>query len=679
MRRPPYTLFQSKLRATPAFQPHRLGFEGAIRHMFRDVAEYFIGCKSVITCRINELDEQYDLGHKVSAGATSPSPSPPLGTRRRFSGRLGCSIRRMQEAPAGPLSRDLEPDKARIHWLIAGGSLAVSLAVYAVFGLACISLPGPQQDEVLFLNAALPESMGTQVWAYLPIPQWKIPSMLLPYVGAQKGWIWRGLFQIWPPSIYSVRIPAVILGGLALILFYLWARKFYSRPTAVLALALAATDPAYIYTARLDWGPVVLGHVWKLGGLLLGALWLEAASPESRVTTGPRLLRLWAAAFCFGLGLWDKATFVWFLTALALSLLLLFPRQVMRNVRPVPVIVLVTGLLAGALPLLAYNYEAWGQGTNTMLRLEGLDRELLTHKISNLRMTLNADAVYGLIGGGEGISDAGSSGFGSLLVASLSLYSEFLGTPFPWLLLLAVAAAPFAAGHRRSIVFPFLVCGLMWAQMLMAKDGGSSPHHYVLAYPFPHLGLAAAASWAWEKGGRRRQPGAKAPGHRPRRALAALLAVLFIAQLSSGIRHLRLFYETGGRLFWSDAVYELAAFVDQRRPSQLIMMDWGFRGPFLLLNLGRIPIVEYELVGPDAWADPGRLAHVQGMIRQPNTLFLIHASGMEASPETQKLLSEAAARMGAKTRNVWNFNQRDGRPLAILIQFETSLPTAARE
>ena len=539
--------------------------------------------------------------------------------------------------------------------------LAACLSAYCVFGLTWISLPGLQGDEMLFLNAISIYGRRMYVHASVHVFGAEIPTMVYSYVGTLKSWLWELVFLIWTPSVYSIRIPAVLLGGLALLLFYGFARRWYSAGTALLALALVAVDPSYIFTARLDWGPVLLSHVLMMSGLLLGSFWYQETTadsdlPDTQRGVGPRIsgIRRWlllgGAAFCFGLGLWDKATFVWFLAALAVSLLVLFPKQVLRCLRPPAIAMFVTCLLLGALPMLHYNVQAGREGTAGMMQLEDLGRGLLGIKIENLRLSLVGQSVYSVVGGGgeEATGDV-TPPLAAAVLNFLAAFNEPLGEAFLWFFCLTVLLVPFLAGYRRSVLFPLLVALLMWVQMFVAKGGGVSVHHYVLAYPLPHLTAAAAACCVWRKTHRWARP-----------AIASAVALVLLGQMSWDARYLQLFQLSGGRRYWTDAIYEIANFVEQRKPKPLAVMDWGFSMQLQLLTRGQVDL--YEDFGAYR---PDKLAQ---LVREPDTLFLFHAKGLESYAEGRQWLDEVAPRRGIMCTPVRNFFEREGRVVATIVQ-----------
>lgn len=570
--------------------------------------------------------------------------------------------------------------------------LCGAVLLFLVIGLAWISLPGAYQDEMLFLNGAFTNNPIVSVPGFIRIFKHDVPTMLMPYVGATKGLLWRLVFLLWAPSIYSARVPIVLLGALALVVFFFWARRYYSPGTAATAALLAGADPTYIFTARLDWGPVVIQRLLAATGLLLAARWVErteqdkassganqaaeacteAAASESGAAAavaaqrahGPRmrpatatLAWLAAAGFCFGLGVWDKTSFAWFLIALGIALLVLFPRDVLRRLRPLPVAVFVLALCAGAFPLIRYNLSTNSGKTYYAVHTTFSPSEIID-KASKLAITADGRAIYGWTAGwafDPEQAEARAQGIDKLL-ASVAHAGPPWGTLFPWVLGLAAVVLCFARGKRRQIAFPLLIAAIMWAQVLPLKEGGGA-HHFVLAYPFPHLAIAAAAAWAWE-----RLRGAL------RLIAVVVVAAAIITMLGWDARTLWLFRETGGAWNWSDASYDITRYLEQRKPKVVMCMDWGFSYPLLLLSQGRLN--EQDFFADVAFSPPEEAPkHVQRLIPlllQPGRVYLFHAGGYQAFRNVREVFEEALKQVGMHEQVIATFKQRKGDNLAIL-------------
>jgi predicted membrane-bound mannosyltransferase len=112
--------------------------------------------------------------------------------------------------------------------------------------------------------------------------------------------------------------------GYTVWLFYVLLKRTVSVRAALVGTALLAVDPVFVLTSRWDWGPVVLQHLCLVGGML--AFVIFAREGQTR----------WLAvgAFVFGLGMWDKAIFLWSLVGLGTAAIVVFPRTLLHRLRP---------------------------------------------------------------------------------------------------------------------------------------------------------------------------------------------------------------------------------------------------------------------------------------------------------------------------------------------------------
>jgi hypothetical protein len=538
------------------------------------------------------------------------------------------------------------------------------LAAYLALSLAWISLPGPDADEALFVAVWYRYSPLAMYVDHIRVFHSKIVTMVGSYNGALKGWVWS-LFFAAGRSVYTMRVPAVLLAAVTLALFYRWARRVYSQPTAAVALLLAAIDPAYIVSSRIDSGPVVLQRLLFMAGIMAGTSWALDPARAARVWS-----RLAVSGFFFGLALWDKATFAWCLLALAATLLVLFPGQVRQRLRPASIAVFVFFLCLGSLPLLLYNARTATRGTREVTSLESFDAETWNLKWHNFRLTLNGYYLYGTMGG-ESIDRsevATVHDTGQRLLDALGWFAPERGTWLLWALAAAALVGVAAAWRRRrAILFPLLLALAHWIAVSLTRGAGG-PHHFTLIYPFPHLGIAAAGFWLWEESSRL----PRAITFVARRGLALALAAVVLTELAYDARQLSAFRQIRGAGIWSDAIYDIAGYLKAHRPDLVVNMDWGFGNPLLFLTDDQVRQKEfYEKI---AFEPPeNQAAHVEELVpllSRPNTLFLTHTEPFLCFPATGKVFEQALTKAGRRARLVRRFYQSTGEAVAQLVRVE---------
>src|SRR5580658_9130156 len=92
--------------------------------------------------------------------------------------------------------------------LRARAALAAILLLFIATAMLFVTRPGIEADEALVTNPAL------YSWH-------SIPLMDISYLGALKSWFYIALFSFVKPGAVSLRTPTVLLGAVAIWLFFL--------------------------------------------------------------------------------------------------------------------------------------------------------------------------------------------------------------------------------------------------------------------------------------------------------------------------------------------------------------------------------------------------------------------------------------------------------------------------
>src|SRR5579871_1172792 len=105
--------------------------------------------------------------------------------------------------------------------------------------LAFLPLPGIEQDEALFVAPFLRNNPVIYAWH---IGTLAVPVMSMSYLSALKSWLYWPVFRLWPPSVWSMRLPECFISILILVLFADLARRVSSTRVALAAALFLATD-----------------------------------------------------------------------------------------------------------------------------------------------------------------------------------------------------------------------------------------------------------------------------------------------------------------------------------------------------------------------------------------------------------------------------------------------------
>ena len=523
------------------------------------------------------------------------------------------------------------------------GWIVAALVLFSLCAFPWLDLPGPEQDELYFIPVLEPYAYGPTLYSW----SWgetEIPVMIVSYAGALKAWLMAGVLAVFPPTMVTVRAFGVILGLLTIALTACFLRRHYSAFTTVSATLLLATSASFIHTMRMDWGPVALMQFLKMAALVLLAVWVTGRKP------------LWLAAgmFVFGLAIWDKANFIWFLAALGVAVLAVFPQETLRRLSPKTIAIALLAFTAGSWPLWQYNIE---QGAATAS--ENARFEFRPEKLEAAQKTLDGSAVLWLAGGSglddalplADISSAGipATGIPAAAIARALRTAGWARSNLTWpLMVLAVLALPLTlrTPHGRGILFALLVTLLTYAAMFVFRAGGGSAHHVVMIFPFPFIFVAAsleAISARWKL---------------PRLAPLVVGAALVIA-LSLNARYLAAYTHSDGSRHFSPAIYRLVSFMGKENHYRYYFLDWGMATQTAFLGHDRGVRWE-ELYGVFAanGTEQERQERMSHLLVNPQNRFVTHGENRTFFPAGRARIERLAAE--GRLRKVKELRERGG-------------------
>lgn len=518
--------------------------------------------------------------------------------------------------------------------------------MFAFFLLCCAVLPyaGIQGDEALFagpLYSAVPHELGMRAFHH------DIQLMLMSYLGTAKTWLY-GLvvFNLWRPGIFSLRIPMVIAGALTIVSLYLLAQRTLGRRTAFVLSALVATDATFVLTTTFDWGPVAIQHLTYIAGLLFVTAGFQRNSP----------LRIAAGFLLFGIGMWDKAIFIWILSGTAVAALILFPSQVKKTITWRNVLAAFLGFVIGASPLITYNtrnaFKTF-QG-NAVFSTAGLEQ-----KIWLLRLTLSGSALFSYVANEDGAEAPREprNGFEQASVALRDVTGERRSGCLFYAVVISLVAVPLWWRRRTPVLFALIVMGIAWVQMAFTAGAGTGAHHVVLLWPLPHLIIAVALVE-----GTRRLPRWSTA------TCAVILAVLCGSNILVMNQYLSQFIRNGAGPIWTDAIMPLSTEVSRWSDRQLLMMDWGMDPTLRMLHEGKLKtlwnvsdVVAHEL-SPEDRAAVTRMFVIHGVL-------LTHTPKYELEPGSLERVKRVAAESGYQRRVLASINDSNGRPVFEIAEF----------
>ena len=526
---------------------------------------------------------------------------------------------------------------------------AVFIAIFLALATVALDKPGYYYDEVIFVPASLRVLGQCDVDAAVTREIGCLPLMqTLGYVGAVKAWLHAPLFAAFGISVWTVRLPSILLAAATLVLLWLFVRHELGSAWALLLLALTAIDPVLVSHARLDWGPAMIAAFLRVLSLIALWRWIQTGRT------------FWLATACGGLliGFFDKLNFLWVIIALVGAAVLVAPRTLYDRLRAgapwQPAIAGVTGvvLLWGVVTLVRSVAPLDVQGDAGTL---GIVAQL--RKVWDLyATTFSGTSVMSWVFGMDVIS---THAFNYVLIAQLAAAAVLLAYTRPW------------TPARRLLAFLSTATVLLAGAIAATRQVGGS-HHLVMLWPLPTLQLVTllaivvqhidrpAAAWQRAFRGAVATFGAVACG--------ALLAWSIAADVSyvDAWRNDRYYRQT-----FDPAIAKLGERLARLDVDRVISVDWGLHQPLVTLAI-RERAADYRewtwrlIDASDLGRSDLRNAVAEHMTGK-RVAFVLHAPRYTVFAGARERLDALLARDTPCQRNEETFVNAGGNPLYTIV------------
>jgi 4-amino-4-deoxy-L-arabinose transferase-like glycosyltransferase len=513
----------------------------------------------------------------------------------------------------------------------AGAVIALSTVLFVLAGCAGLSDPGLEYDELLFVNGALGDPYRYHDFIYQEV--FGIPTMLMPYIGALKAWLYEPIFSVFGVSVDSVRIPAVLLAALILLLAARLAYRLLGLWPAALLMVLMASDPAYGAMARTDWGPILLSALFRVLALLCYFAFLRSRSTRY----------LWLGVAALLLGLFNKLDFSWFIAALGVAAVTVHGRELIdvARRRPLAVLAPIGVLLVVSVAAIFALILPADQLPTTAPQLSLGAR--ISEVIRLFRDTFDGAGVY------------------ENMTASHLSHSTLIGILVQWILLgsIAVAVWNLVWGRRlgrnhdlrrtaTTITF-FLVLFCALAGAITVTRQATGPWHVMLLWPLPAVLWVGLFVFATQVRVRK----LKWLG-------VGVVGVALCALLASQVRTSAIYvdaYRSDRRWSspWSTEIYAATRSISQAAPGveSIVGADWGLGTE--IFALGSTSVRERFT---DAWssftsptASPTSLENEWFQDRR--VIVVYHSRAAEMMPLTTQHVEAIIKTFGSHTRPIF--------------------------
>jgi hypothetical protein len=401
---------------------------------------------------------------------------------------------------------------------------------------------------------------------------------------------------------------------------------------------------------------VAIQHLCFLAALLSFVVWRQSEYARG----------LGSGCLFLGLGLWDKALFLWLLGGLGASAVLLFRKELREALRPRRLRTAFLFFVLGALPWLLFNVRRPGgtfQGT-ARLAADKLDGKLL-----QLKLNLQGEGLYAYLANEDWVEPSRPVTIWLGQVANLA--HRVAGEPRTTWLLWAVVAALLSAPAwwrsrlRRQILFVLITGATAWLAMALTRAAGGAAHHVVLLWPLPHWLVAAVFGTLTEqrKGGRL--------------VFVLLIALLASRQFLVTAEYARKLERNGAGDLWTTALWTLGDRMQAYQERPVYLADWGMQNSLEFLSRGRLqtgaasdPFLDDDLTA-------GERDIATRMLATPGAIFVGYVEGKEVFTGVRSRLEQFAAAQGYRKLVRERIADGHKRPIFEVFEFvPTDTPAA---
>lgn len=501
-----------------------------------------------------------------------------------------------------------------------------------------------QADEVMFVyDLWHPQSAALLISIF----KHHMPLMLMSYLGALKSWLYAPIFFLVDPTKASLRVPTLLLATGTIAASGVLVGRIAGKAAGILMVCLLATDVTFLFTAVFDWGPVVLQNLLLVGGLLAVVAWWRSRQAgrndsEERSNQHARDWPLFLGSFIFGLALWDKALFVWNLSAMVIAVAVLNPRAVLQTLRFKPLVLIALGLVLGAYPLIRFNVHS---DRSTLGENAHFTFHELVPKGKYFRLAL------------DGVAAEPAWSDETIMAAKKLPPPPVLSSwRFAFSLIVLPMGLIFAVPRmRRWIAFFVLSAGIAWFQAAITVNAGGSIHHSVLIWPFLYAALALSITAIARIGNRWIAVGAF--------AAAGIICLRGIQTINLTNRNASSYSHI---VQWTDADSPLCAMLKQTAVKRVIAVDWGIASVIATETADRVSVIDetYELASRRF--DNDRFLNCT----DPDCLVVAHAPGRELFRQSAAFLQEGMRSLHLNGTQASTISDSHGSPSFLVFRIK---------
>ncbi|MBN2407364.1 MAG: hypothetical protein JXJ19_06680 [Elusimicrobia bacterium] len=473
--------------------------------------------------------------------------------------------------------------------------IAVSAAVFLIYSLKELDLPGLQEDEAIIAVAAFPLwglRSPANTTSFRVLGRY-LPLMYHPYHAAGAGYLISPFLALGGMNVIALRSATVFYGAVTLLFIYLLA-KLIDRTGFLpeVVLLLTSTHATYLLTVRKGcWYSSVLLLSAYVGLFLVGK-WFS---------TGKTAYFL-SGIFIMGTGMSVNSSYIFFI----LSSGILFALVYIFKIRKLPGLSAKT-VLAGLLFIfLSGILLVWGGFSpggrlvdtfnNSFVRInfrQSSYPERLRGRIENLYKLTDGTAHQE-----EEFNNKHNISPHAVEIPAGSVYPMGNGIfPVLWVLGSALCVPPLLKRRRIDNMGILVLFNILFVLVSPFTLSGISINHVIPIFPLSMIICSYLPAGLISRGRVWALIG------------ACVITAAVLRNVSAMNGYFRFIERTGGVRTCSDAVYDLAEWIKQERADDYFLGDWGLRDNLIFLTRGRsypcysVPDMSFDDIGEDDFAE----------------------------------------------------------------------------
>ncbi|MGN6645614.1 MAG: ArnT family glycosyltransferase [Cytophaga sp.] len=417
------------------------------------------------------------------------------------------------------------------------------LALYLAIACYKLDSPGMQYDELLFVNGALHNRADN---SFVRMAVGDFPVLLMAYIGALKSYLYYPILNTIDVSVWSIRLPAILITMGSLFVIYTILCKIFFRRLALMELCILVLDPSFIYMTRLDVGPNVLELFTKCMACLFFCRYFYEKADLKYLIFGSIFLAL---------GLFNKLNFLWFINAFYATVFILHFSSIKKAILQRDLSTLKPYLVMTTVYVGFIMYFIWIAVSFELADVPGASiADKFFNKFWQIRDVLNGKAFLGYI-----------YGIGNNTINNSILVFYFLIISIGAILNIFITQNEFIIRYKKIFTALLLIIVFDVIQMLLTRQA-NAPWHAFTIYPFFTVLLVYSIYSIYVVLHQHK--------HIAKLICGLVFSVIIIYQVSVIAAYTRVLGTPVKNIAWSEKVNELIQYTKEK-DGVFISLDWG--------------------------------------------------------------------------------------------------------